>query len=174
MAGKKVFHVKMLKKIRTIFILCLLPFVLSGCDTLYSLYRLSDNPVVNIELIYYYSPNARANPSDEFVFDIDKLEVLAVLEPDKIDYFLDTFGIGVIGGRGRVILFSHDGIGFRITHEGGSFEVVTLTTINEEAHFFTGYYDEMGVAIQTIRTTSIRHFEERFEYLLGLFDYSLP
>jgi hypothetical protein len=162
------------KKIVRLLLICLAFLAFAGCDQSYSLHRISDNPVVSIELIYYDSPDARANPSEEFAFDIDKLEVLAVLEPDKIDYFLDTFYFHFIGGLGRLILFSHDGIGFRIMHEGGSFEVVTGSVINGRMQFVTGYYDEMGVAIQTRRTSSIRPLVERFEYLLSLFDYPLP
>jgi hypothetical protein len=162
------------KNLLCILLVCFLVVVLSGCDTSYSLLRLSDNPVVSIELIFYDSPDARANPSEEFAFDSNKLEVLAVLDSERIDYFLDTFYVHFIGGRGRVILFSHDGIGFRIMHEGGSFEVVTGSIINGRMQFVTGYYDEMGVAIRTRRTNSIRPLVERFEYLLSLFDYPLP
>lgn len=59
----------------------------------------------------------------------------------------------------RPALFSHDGIGVRFTHEDGSFEIVTLTTVNEDEQrfvkfynrerFFMGLYDSMGNVIRT-------------------------
>jgi len=110
---------------------------------------MSDEVVVSVELIYYDNPEARINPSEASPLDLAKVEVLEVLDTSMIDSFVEAFNIGTIGGLDRPTLFSHDGIGVRFIHEDGSFEIITLTTVNERERFFMGLYESTGNVIRT-------------------------
>jgi len=118
---------------------------------------MSDERVISIELIYYDNPEARTNPSEAFPLDLDKIEILEVLDDSLIESFVDVFYVSVSGGQHNGVLFSHDGIGVRFIHEDGSFEIVTLTTVEletmarvtEEKRFFMGLYYSDGNVIST-------------------------
>ena len=129
---------------------CCIVVVLFGCDQAYTIRRMSGEPVISVELIYYDNPEARNNPGEAFPLDLEKLEVLEVLDSSMIESFVDKFHISALGGLDRQTLFSHDGIGVRFIHEDGSFEIITLTTVNGRERFFMRLYDSVGNVIRTI------------------------
>ena len=137
------------KTILIIVLLCFTIFVMLGCDESYSVDRMSSEVVIGVELIYYDNPEARSNPSEAFPLDLERLEVMEVLDPSMIESFVDAFDIHTIGGLDRSSLSSHDGIGVRFVHEDGSFEIITLTTVDERKRFFMGLYDNAGNVIRT-------------------------
>jgi len=120
---------------------------------------MSDEVVVSVELIYYNNPEARSNPDEASPLDLERLEVLEVLDSSMIESFVEAFDFSTLGGLDWPTLFSHDGIGVRIIHEDGSFEIVTLTTVDvdrqavrtfhDRERFFMGLYDSNGNVIRT-------------------------
>jgi len=146
------------KKAFTAMLLCFAFILMSGCSWYYNMYRLSSETVVGVELIYYDNPEARTNPSVAVPLDLEKIEVLEVLDSSMIESFVDAFYLSTIEGPpDRATLFSHDGVGVRFIYEDDSFEIITLTTVElktmtrttEMERFFMGLYDSDGNVVRT-------------------------
>ena len=141
---------KSINYILGIVLSCCIVVVLFGCDQEFRIHRMSDEVVIAVELIYYDNPEARKNPSEALSLDLERLEVLETLDSSEIESFTDAFDLYTLGGLDRQTLFSHDGIGVRFIHVDGSFEIITLTTVNGRKRFFMGLYESTGNVIRTI------------------------
>jgi hypothetical protein len=122
-----------------------LTFSLFACSYLHFVYRKPDKEVASVQLVYYDNSNARNNPLEWQPLNLDKLEILETLNTNEIESFVDKLSRiqGVHGGMYRQKLFSHDGIGVRITYEDGSFTVITLTLMDGDNNaFFIAEYDK--------------------------------
>lgn len=152
----------------SILLLGSLMLLLIGCDYSYSLYRPKDKTVISIGLIYYDNPDARINPSEAYPFDQEKLEVIEILDTLEIESFIEKLlRIHSIGGKDIPTLFSHDGTGIRIIYEDQSFEIITITIINEEGRFFSAEYDVYGNVIEKIDIPGIPSLMDEFNDLIA-------
>ena len=139
---------KLLKKMLVVSLSFGLVFILTSCDYGYCIYQEKDKPTKKVELINYDNPDARENPKTKYPLDLDKLEVIEELDSEKIESFLDGLAYSfVLNGRPIKVLCSHDGIGVRITYEDDSFDIITLTTIEDKPIFFKGEYSADGVLV---------------------------
>lgn len=132
---------------------CSIALILASCVSSSSLlYRETTKPK-KLELINYNNPSARSNPSERAVFDVNSLEVLEEFDSDlldSIDNFGKEFNLRVHSPMTRKqVLFSHDGVGLRLIYDDYSFQILTLTEINDEYYFFVGLYNEDGTQIQS-------------------------
>ena len=144
---------KVAKIIFSITVLCCIALVLVSCVSSSSLlYRETEKPK-KLELIHYNNPNARSNPYERGVFDVNLLEVLEEFDSDlldSIDNFGKEFNLRVHSPMThKQFLFSHDGVGLRLVYEDCSFQIITLTEINDEYYFFVGLYNEDGTQLQS-------------------------
>lgn len=156
----------MLKKLFILLLGCA-TLTLMGCDYSFNIYRSKDKAVISIELIYYDNPDARENPSEAYLFDQDKLEVIEILDYSQIEHFMQKLSrIHSIGGIDAETLFSHDGKGIRIIYEDEYFEIITLTNINEEGRFFSAEYDNEGNQLYSIDIPGIPILIDEFNNLI--------
>ena len=134
---------KVVRKILPVLLVGLLMFSVVACDMLYELYIKPNKKIINIELIYYDNPSARSNPLESYPLDLDKLGILEEINSSDIGSFLNKLSeIGEhAGGKYRQVLYSHDGVGIRITYEDTSFTLMTLTIVDGQDCMFVAEYD---------------------------------
>lgn len=141
------------RKLFIIISFCLMSLALVSCVGSSSLlYRENIKPT-KIELINYNNPSARSNPSETKAFDANSIEVLEEFDAawlDSIDNFGGEFNLRVHSPMNRKqFLFSHDGVGLRFIYDDSSFQILTLTEINDEHYFFIALYNEDGTQLQS-------------------------
>ena len=144
---------KFIKKMLCIMYFSFITLFLVSCVGSYSLLYKETTKPIKLELINYNNPSARTNPSERNVFDVNSLEVLEEFDSDSLD-LIDNFGkefnLRVHSPTNRIqFLFSHDGVGLRLIYDDKTFQILTLTNINNEYYFYVGLYNEDGSQIKS-------------------------
>lgn len=143
--------------------------VLGSCVGSSSLTYYVDKKVVTVDLINYDNPDARNNPSEIYAFDLEKIEVLEALDLDSTEFedFSKEMNIRVHMKMNRKqFLYSHDGKGLRIVYKDGSFQIITLTNINDKDYFFVGIYDVSG-AVEASKDVEMVYATEKFRDVIN-------
>ena len=158
---------KITKKIFYISLLCCIALILVSCVGSSSLTYWINKEVITVELINYDNPEAIGNPSEKYALDLKKIEVLETLSIAEFENFSKEINIRVHMKMNRKqFLYSHNGIGLKFTYEDNSFQIITLTEIDDNNYFFVGSYDEIGIEIAS-KDVNMPYASEKFKEVIN-------
>ncbi|MCL2675018.1 MAG: hypothetical protein FWE84_00265 [Firmicutes bacterium] len=165
---------KQIKRVILGLVCAVMLLTLSSCDRMYILYERPDKAIISVELVNYDNVGARDNPLEKQLFDSGKLVILETLEIAEVESFIvklcDIYEHA--GGVYRQILYSHDGVGIKITYKDNSFTLLTLTVLDNRECMFAADYDsdESQTGSQSV---IIRHMIDSFKTLIDEYFMSL-